>query len=55
MTNLEGSIGGERHSFCALWRAEAGDIADLWDAIVSVVEDDELAQNYGVFTSMAGV
>ena len=32
---------------------EYGKIVELWDAIAPVVEDDELAHNYGAFTSVA--
>ena len=53
MTHSEGSIGSERHFFCGLWRVENSKIVELRNAIAPVVEDDELAQDYSVFTSVA--
>ena len=51
LTHSEGSIGGERHSFCELWRIENGYLVELWDAIAPVLPDNELAHSYGAFTS----
>ena len=53
LTHSEGSIGGERHSFCELWRIEGGHVVELWDAIAPVLPDDELAHRHGAFTSTA--
>ena len=51
LTHSEGSIAGERHSFCELWRFEDGYVVELWDAIAPVLPDSELAHNHGAFTS----
>lgn len=51
LTHSEGSISGERHSFCELWRIENGYVVELWDAIAPVLPDDELAHCHGAFTS----
>ena len=53
LTHSEGSIGGERHSFCELWRIEHGFVVELWDAIGPVPPDEELAHRHGAFTSAA--
>lgn len=53
LTHSEGSIDGERHSFCELWRVEDDHVVELWDAIGPVPSDDELAHNYGVFAAKA--
>ena len=53
LMHSEGSIGGERHSFCELWRIEYGHVVELWDAIGPVPPDDELAHGHGAFTSTA--
>lgn len=51
-------LGGEFGASAAFSSAgagcwEYGKIVELWDAIALVVEDDELAHNYGAFTSVA--
>lgn len=51
LTHSEGSIAGERHSFCELWRFEDGHAVELWDAIAPVSPDDKLAHRHGAFTS----
>jgi predicted SnoaL-like aldol condensation-catalyzing enzyme len=53
MTHSERSIGGDRHFFCGLWRVEDSKIVELWNVIAPVVEDDESAQDYSVFASVA--
>ncbi len=53
LTHSEGSISGERHSFCELWRIEDGHVVELWDAIGPVPTDEELAHRHGAFTSTA--
>lgn len=53
LTHSEGSIGGERHSFCELWRVEDGHVVELWDAIGPVPADDHLAHPHGAFRSTA--
>ncbi|MGM0385709.1 MAG: nuclear transport factor 2 family protein [Actinomycetota bacterium] len=53
LTHSEGSIGGERHSFCELWRVEDGHVVELWDAIGPVPPDDQLAHPHGAFRSVA--
>lgn len=52
LTHSEGSIGGERHAFCELWRIEDGHVVELWDAIAPVAPDSELAHQHGVFKSV---
>ena len=41
LTYSEGSIAGERHFFCELWRIEDGAWVELWDAIGPVAPDDD--------------
>lgn len=53
LTHSEGSIDGERHSFCELWRIEDGCAVELWDAIGPVPQDNDLAHRHGVFVSTA--
>ena len=53
LTFSEGSIAGDRHFFCELWRIEDGAWVELWDAIGPVPSDDELAHPHGAFTSVA--
>lgn len=53
LTHSEGSIGGERHSFCELWRIEDGKWVELWDAIGPVPPDDQLAHPHGAFITVA--
>ena len=53
LTFSEGSIGGERHFFCELWRIEDGRWVELWDAIGPVPADDQLAHPHGAFRSTA--
>ena len=53
LTYSEGSIAGERHFFCELWRIEDGAWVELWDAIGPVAPDDELAHPHGAFASTA--
>lgn len=55
LTHSEGSIAGERHSFCELFRIENGTWVELWDAIGPVPSDKELAHPYGAFTSVTDV
>ena len=54
LTFSEGSIAGERHFFCELWRIEDGQWVELWDAIGPVPPDDQLAHPHGVFRSTTG-
>lgn len=49
LTHSEGSIAGQRHAYFELWRVENGHIAELWDAILPVPEDQDAVHNYGVF------
>ncbi|WP_367104001.1 nuclear transport factor 2 family protein [uncultured Psychrobacter sp.] len=51
LTHSEGSIGGERHAFCELWRIEDDHVVELWDAIAPVPSDDKLAHRHGAFIS----
>lgn len=53
LTFSEGSIAGERHFFCELWRIEDGKWVELWDAIGPVPPDEELAHSHGAFRSVA--
>lgn len=53
LTHSEGSIDGERHSFCELWRVEDGKVVELWDAIGPVPADADLAHPHGAFRSVA--
>ena len=54
LTHSEGSIDGERHSFCELWRVQGGKVVELWDIIGPVPPDAELAHPHGAFRSSAG-
>jgi predicted SnoaL-like aldol condensation-catalyzing enzyme len=49
LTHSEGSIGGARHAYFELWRVEQAKIAELWDAIAAVPEDQDAVHPYGVF------
>ncbi|WP_446471202.1 nuclear transport factor 2 family protein [Xenorhabdus stockiae] len=49
LTHSEGSIAGERHSYFELWRVENGKVAELWDAITPVPEDEQALHRYGIF------
>jgi len=49
LTHSEGSIAGNRHAYFELWRLENGKIAELWDAIPAVPEDEMAIHNFGVF------
>lgn len=49
LTHSEGSIAGNRHAYFELWRLENGKIAELWDAIPAVPEDNQAIHNFGVF------
>lgn len=49
LTHSEGSIAGERHSYCELWRVEDGAVAELWDAIAPVPADADAVHDHGVF------
>lgn len=49
LTHSEGSIGGQRHAYFELWRVENAKIAELWDAIPAVPEDEQAVHPYGVF------
>ncbi|AOA59125.1 nuclear transport factor 2 family protein [Acinetobacter larvae] len=49
LTHSEGSIAAERHAYFELWRVEHGKIAELWDAILAVPEDEQAIHPYGVF------
>lgn len=53
LTHSEGSIAGERHFFCELWRVDDGRVVELWDSIGPVPPDDELAHPHGAFRSVA--
>lgn len=54
LTHSEGSIAGQRHAFCELWRVEQGRIVELWDAIMPVPEDAEARHDKGVFVLPGG-
>lgn len=49
LTHAEGSIAGERHSYCELWRVENGAICEMWDAISPVPSDGEALHAHGIF------
>ncbi|ENU91403.1 hypothetical protein F971_02495 [Acinetobacter vivianii] len=49
LTHSEGSIAGNRHAYFELWRLENGKIAELWDAIPAVPEDEKAIHSFGVF------
>ncbi len=49
LTHSEGSIAGQRHAYFELWRVENAQIAELWDAILAVPEDQDAVHRYGVF------
>lgn len=49
LTHSEGSISGQRHAYFELWRVENGKIAELWDAITPVPEDNAALHDHGIF------
>ncbi len=49
LTQSEGSIDGQRHSFCELWRVQEGRIVELWDAISPLPADAKMAHPHGAF------
>lgn len=49
LTHAEGSVAGERHSYCELWRVENGAICEMWDAISPVPSDREALHSHGIF------
>ena len=49
LTHSEGSIAGTRHAYFELWRVEQGKIAELWDAIPAIPEDQDAVHPYGLF------
>ena len=49
LTHSEGSIDGERHSFCELWRVADGKVVELWDAIGPLPADADMAHPHGAF------
>ncbi|WOE31538.1 MULTISPECIES: nuclear transport factor 2 family protein [unclassified Acinetobacter] len=49
LTHSEGEIAGDRHAYFELWRVENGKIAELWDAITAVPEDQQAVHPYGIF------
>ncbi|MBD2794157.1 nuclear transport factor 2 family protein [Xenorhabdus sp. 42] len=49
LTHSEGRIAGARHAYFELWRMENGRLAEMWDAITPVPEDNEAKHGYGIF------
>ncbi|WP_080793575.1 nuclear transport factor 2 family protein [Corynebacterium pacaense] len=49
LTQSEGSIAGQRHSYHELWRVDNGRIVELWDAITPIPSDAEAVHTYGLF------
>ncbi|AOM39792.1 nuclear transport factor 2 family protein [Xenorhabdus hominickii] len=49
LSHSEGSIAGVRHSYFELWRVENGKVAELWDAITPVPEDEQALHRHGIF------
>lgn len=49
LTHSEGSIAGERHSYCELWHLEHGVLSEMWDAISPVPPDGEALHDHGIF------
>lgn len=49
LTHSEGRIGGARHAYFELWRVENGRLAEMWDAILPVPEDNEALHPHGIF------
>lgn len=49
LTHSEGSIAGQRHAYFELWRVDHAKIAELWDAIAAIPEDQDALHSYGLF------
>lgn len=49
LTQSEGRIAGVRHAYFELWRIERGRLAEMWDAILPVPQDDQAKHSHGIF------